>query len=498
MRRVVSVFLPTWPTDRFRRRNGEPPRDKPLVAVMREGSRRVLVAADAAAQKLGLRPGMTVAHAQALVPGLTVIEACPHEDAEALARLALWSLRYAPIVAPDPPDGILVDIAGADHLCGGEAALLQDFLRRLRRNGVKAKAAVADTPAAAWAAARFGAMTIVPPGRMADAIAGLPVAALRLSAETVEGLRSAGFERIGAIMMKPKGPFIRRFGPEVMRRLAQALGHEPDLIEPLFPRETPQCKRTLVEPIGEPEVLTRVAADLCADLCSALETRGEGARRLDLVFRRIDNAFQAIRVGTARPSREPRHLLRLFAERLPGIDPGFGIEEALLIASEVEPLQGRQMVGRHVLEQDADAELGELVDRVAVRLAASGPYRIASVESRIPERSVRKAPPLATAASAAWPAGLPRPHLLVEPPEVIVALNTDQPPKLFTWRGRRRNVAKADGPERIHGEWWISDDEILLVRDYYRVETDEGERFWLFRDAPAAQGGRWFMQGVFA
>src|SRR5687767_15229532 len=104
MRRVVSVFLPTWPTDRFRRRNGgEPPRDRPLVTALREGSRRVLAAADVAAQKLGLRPCMTVAHAQALVPDLMVIDASPHEDAQALARLALWALRYAPIVAPDPP-----------------------------------------------------------------------------------------------------------------------------------------------------------------------------------------------------------------------------------------------------------------------------------------------------------------------------------------------------------------------------------------------------------
>jgi protein ImuB len=333
---------------------------------------------------------------------------------------------------------------------------------------------------------------------MADAIASLPLDALRLPTETVEGLRGAGFERIGAIMGKPKGPFIRRFGPEVVRRLDQALGHEPDLVEPLLPREAPQRRRSFAEPIGAPEVLARVAADLCADLCADLEISGEGARRLDLVLRRVDNAFQALRIGTARPSRDPRHLVRLFSERLPEIDPGFGIEEAILVASRTEPLPGRQMVGRHVLEQDADAELGDLVDRVAVRLGASGPYRLAPVESRIPERSVCKAPPLAPAASATWPAALTRPPLLVDPPEPIVALNTDQPPKLFTWRGRRRNVAKADGPERIHGEWWLSDDEISLIRDYYRIETDRGERFWLFRDAPAAEGGRWFMHGIFA
>jgi protein ImuB len=498
MRRVVSLFLPTWPTDRLRRRPGAPGRDEPLVTAAREGSRRVLASVDAAARKLGLVPGMTVAHAQALVPGVETIEAQPDEDAAALARLALWCLRYAPIVAPDPPDGILVDIAGADHLHGGEAPLLRDLVRRLRRSGVAAKAAVADTAGAAWAVARYGPQGLVPPGATAEAIADLPLEALRLPGETVESLRAAGFERIGEVAAKPRGPFIRRFGPALARRLDQALGREPEPIEPLLPAEMPRRRRAFAEPIGSLEVLERVAADLARDLCRDLEARGEGARRLDLVFRRVDNLRQALRVATARPSRDPRHLMRLFAERLGMVDPGFGIDEAVLLASEVEPFVERQIVGRHVAEEDAEADLGELVDRVAVRLAANGPYRLAPVESRIPERSARKAPPLAPPGTAAWPARLPRPPLLVDPPEPIVALNSDQPPKIFTWRGKDRGIAKADGPERIHGEWWTCEDEMFLVRDYYRVETEAGERFWLFRDAPAAQGGRWFLHGVFA
>jgi protein ImuB len=498
MRRVVSLFLPTWPTDRFRRRSGAPGRDEPLVTAAREGSRRVLACVDAAARNLGLTPGMTVAHAQALVPGLQMVEAVPEDDTEALARLALWCLRYAPIVAPDPPDGIVVDIGGAAHLHGGEAPLLRDLVRRLRRTGVDAKVAVADTAGAAWGVARYGSQGVVPPGDAAPAIERLPLEALRLPRETVEALRGAGFEHIGDIVHKPKGPFIRRFGHELVRRLDQALGREPEPIEPLLPAETPQRRRAFAEPIGSPEVLERVAADLLRDLCGDLEARGDGARRLDLVFRRVDNLRKALRVATARPSRDPRHLVRLFAERLGVIDPGFGIEEAVLLASEVEPFAESQIVGRHVAEEDAEADLGELVDRVAVRLAANAPYRLAPVESRIPERSVRKAPPLAPAAGAPWPARLPRPPLLVDPPERIVALNSDQPPKIFTWRGKRRGVARADGPERIHGEWWTCDDEMFLVRDYYRVETEAGERFWLFRDAPAAQGGRWFLHGVFA
>ena len=109
---------------------------------------RIVMAAQA------MRAGMTVAHAQALVPDLAIAEARPGADEQALTELALWCLRYAPVVAPDPPDGVLIDIAGAAHLhAGGEATLLADLVERCSRAGYAARATVADTPGAAWAAA---------------------------------------------------------------------------------------------------------------------------------------------------------------------------------------------------------------------------------------------------------------------------------------------------------------------------------------------------------
>ena len=115
MRRVVSLFLPTWSTDRVRRTLGSaaPPAETPLVLIGRDGRRRVVLAADAAAQRAGLRPGMPATKAQALVPRLIVMDADLAADAEALDRLALWALRlYAPIVAADPPDGLVIDVTG--------------------------------------------------------------------------------------------------------------------------------------------------------------------------------------------------------------------------------------------------------------------------------------------------------------------------------------------------------------------------------------------------
>ena len=201
MPRVVSLFLPTWPTDRMRRKlaDAAPPPEAPLVLVGREGRRRVVLAADAAAQRAGLRVGMPATKAQALVLGLIVRDAEPTADAEALDRLALWALqRYSPMVAADPPDGVVIDATGAAHLHGGEAAMIEEMVARLAANGIAGRAAVADSWGAAFAFARFVAQPtlVLPPGESATAVLDLPIAALRLPLDMVASLRALGFERI--------------------------------------------------------------------------------------------------------------------------------------------------------------------------------------------------------------------------------------------------------------------------------------------------------------
>jgi protein ImuB len=79
----------------------------------------------------------------------------------------------------------------------------------------------------------------------------------------------------------------------------------------------------------------------------------------------------------------------------------------------------------------------------------------------------------------------------------VAALLPDHPPAFFVWRRVRHRVVQADGPERVLGEWWKSDAEVSSLRDYYRVEDENGARFWLFRDAPAEDGGRWWLHGLF-
>lgn len=501
MRRVVSLWLPTWPTDRLRKQGA--PDGVPLVTSAHDGRRRVVAAANQEAMSLGLYAGMKLAQAQALVPGLVIQEAEPDADAAALARLAAWCLRYAPLTAAAPPDGLWLDVTGCAHLFGGEMHLLRDLLTRLAAQGITASAAIADTPGSAHAVARFGSGGVVPVDGAAAALADLPIDSLRLPDGVASGLRLLGFEQVGQLAATPRAPLVRRFGTVVATRLDQALGRVFEPIVPVFPPELPQARLVFVEPLLTADAFASVIASLTAQVCAELEKSGQGARRLDLLFERVDGSVQAIRVGTARPSRDTRHLARMLDERLERVDPGLGVEAMRLVVPHTDDLAFTQTAVRLSNTQERGGDIAPLVDRLANRFGGKQVYRIAPVESDVPERSVRRAPPLTSGGRGTWPPDMPRPVRLLDPPQPVeaMALLPDHPPVAFTWRRIRHRVRQADGPERIAGEWWKRDGEMRSVRDYFRVEDEEGHRFWLFRrgDGEERVTGdmHWFLHGFF-
>ena len=522
MRRVVSVWFPTLPTDRLKspkpsngskgpgpwRGSGQRP-DLPLVTV----ANRVVASVNMAASSSGLHPGMKLAQAQALVPGLAVQDADPEGDAEALLRLTEWCLRYAPLAAPDPPDGLWIDVTGGTHLHDGhlhdgETRLLRDLLRRLRSQGWAAHAAIADTPAVAHAVARFGGGGVVPSGAKvpsasvpsAQVIADFPIEALRLPPAMLADLRLMGFEQVGTLAAAARAPLVRRFGPELATRLDQAAGVLFEPIMPIAPPASIQTRLAFIEPLLTAEAFSCVITSLVAQVCNDMERAGLGARRLDLRFQRVDGSIQAIRIGTARPVRDASHLGRMLNERLERVDPGLGVEAMHLFVIAADPLGFVQTASS--LLQDPGVDIAPLVDRLANRLGQAAVYRMAPVESDVPERSVRLVPAL-TSLTGTWPADLPRPVRLLDPPQPIeaMALLPDHPPVAFTWRRVRHRIRHADGPERIAGEWWKREREWIAVRDYFRVEDEDGQRFWLFRRGngtdPDTGDMRWFLHGFF-
>ncbi len=485
----------------------------------------MLTAVSPQAAAAGLFPGQRVTDAQALRPDLVLAEAEPEADARALEALADWCVRYSPAVAPDPPDGLFLDIGGVAHLWGGEAGMAADLAARLARDGLTARIAAADTAGAAWALARSPAAAAGPqvlapwdPDRREASppppeLAGLPLTALRLEPAAAAQLSRLGLRRIGQLAALPRGPLARRFGGRVLLALDQTLGRAPEALAFRRPPTPWFARLDLAEPVSAPDDLARLCRDVALRLCTRLETAGRGARRLRLDFHRVDGAPVGLELGLSRPARDPDRIARLFLPRLETLDPGFGIEAVSLQAAEVEVLSPGQADLASLLEPVEGPEaLAPLIDRLNARLGPGRVWRSRPRASHVPERSVRRTAALEAEAGPArdgpavsWPAWRPRPLRLLPRPEAleaVIALTPDEPPRQFRWRRRVHRIRLAEGPERIGAEWWRSGIEAVRtdqVRDYYRVEDQDGARFWVFRsglhdhDRPV----RWWLHGLF-
>ncbi len=539
----------------------------PLVTIAREGGRVSIQAACPAALALGVVPGMALTQARASFPGLDVRDADPAGDAADLARLALTlARRWTPVVAHSGAgtdgDGLVLDLTGVAHLHGGEARMARRLVRLLARHGVAARIAVADTVGASWALARFGrsapsgqaarirggpqpggngrgapgwshdaagrnvtdacaAVRIVSPGCHLDALAPLPIASLRVEPHAAELLARLGVDTVGQLAAMPRGPLARRFGTALVARLDQASGTLPEPLDPVVPVDPVNVRQRFAEPIATAEAIAYWLGELVPQLAEALARAGLGARLMELVADRVDGVPQALRVGLARPTRDPAHLLRLLVRRIEEIDPGYGIDALALHVRRADPLGPETLAPQ--LDEETPPDLAPLIDALANRIGTAQLWRCSPVESDVPERSVSAVPPLDPPLGRTrgveaddvrrldergrdhpWHPRWPRPVRLLrrpEPVEHVMAELPDRAPARFTWRGRVHRVVRADGPERIAGEWWRRAGEAQAVRDYFQVEDETGGRFWLYRrgDGVRAETGdlAWFLHGRF-
>jgi protein ImuB len=479
-RRILALHLPRFVAEGF----GE----GPLLVWRQDGARRLVVAADAAAEALGIRHGQPLADAQAIAPAVRAEAETPAAHAARLDALALWALRFTPLVAPDPPDGLLLDITGCAHLSGGEQALLDRTVGGLAALGHAAQGAVAGTPEAAAALARADVGRSIPPGGEAAALAPLSPALLRLPDAVVSALSRVGLRSIGDVLDQPRGPLARRFGAGLTARLDAATGRSPTPIRPIRPPPDLSAGRDLAEPILTREAIDALVALLLPELCTALDRAGRGLRRLTLRAHRVDGTVQEIAIGAGTATRDARHLGRLLQQRLERLEPGFGFDRIALLAERTEPLAaGQRAIGA------ASEDLAPLLDRLSQRVAL---WRARPRPGHWPERAVERVPPQqAVAAPPGWTAR-PRPVRLLRRPDPVeaMALLPDAPPRRILWRGAWRMVDAAEGPERIEPEWW-RDTPGRPARDYYRIACAGGLRLWLCAVGHGA-ARRWFVHGV--
>ncbi|MEJ1968125.1 MAG: DNA polymerase Y family protein [Rhizomicrobium sp.] len=517
-RRILALWLPRLSTDRLKRplhaRNGTgaAPDRTPLVLSLKSANARIVYAVDANAAKAGLKAGMPLASAHALVTALRVVAADLPADAALLGAIADWCERYSPFVALDPPHGLLLDITGASHLFGGEAAMLATVAKAFRAQGFLCFGAIAGTAAAARALARFANGTIAAPGDEAATIAPLPVAALDLEPKDTHALERAGLKTIGQVAARTRAELTARFGKEMVAKLERSLGRSEKPISPRRILPAYRAERRFAEPVLSQDFVAETIEGLAASLGAILEERGQGARLLEASFFRTDGAVRRIPVETARPLRDPAVIARLFRTRLDALhdplDPGFGFDLICLSAVHAERLVP-ESVGLEA-RPDEEREIAFLIDRLAARFGAHRILSFQPQDTHIPEAAGIAVPAQhADATDLAWEAREPgepprRPLRMFARPEPIEAIAQvpDGPPVSFQWRRVRHRVTRVEGPERIAMEWW-QQREHRPTRDYYRVEDDSGQRFWLYRDGLYGRRSepdvpRWYVHGLFA
>jgi len=474
--------------------------NKPLVFSAAERGRKIVTAANALAQGQGITIGMVIADARMLVPEIEIIEDRPELAGKLLEGLAVWCLSYTPMVAVDPPEGLILDVSGCAHLWGGERAYFKEIIVKLRAAGYSVRGAMADTIGAAWAWARFGSVTpILEKGEHSTKLLPLSPASLRLEAGTLARLQKIGFRTIDTILRQPRGSLLPRFGKELPLRLDQAFGKEVESLVPIQPAELYQERLPCLEPIRTAGGIEIALTRLLELLCRRLQGEGKGLRMAVFKCYRVDGKLEQISIGTSRATYNINHLFKLFGEKIPTIEPDLGIEVFQLEAPKIEDASSSQETlwgGPCGIE---GMGLAELLDRLANKTGDQVIHRYLPDQHYWPERSIKRAPSLVDKPLGGWPDDRPRPfHLLGRPERIeVTAPIPDYPPMNFRYKGKLHKIRRADGPERIENEWWL---EEVRHRDYYAVEDEEGARYWLFRSGhyDESRNVQWFLHGFFA
>ncbi len=474
---------------------------RPLVLTRRAGSTVVVVQADARARRRGVRVGWTLAQAQARVPDLVAQADDPRQDRALLYDLARAALRYSPIVQPVEPDKLLLDITGCERLFGGEANIARGALAEFRARGLHTRVAIADTVGGAWALAVAGAepLEIAPCGQTSARLVPLPPAALRIDERVTEQLDALGIRTIGDLLTLPRSVLPARFGPQLVRRLQQALGEIHEEISACAFTQPPAAGIAFETPLADRATIEQVTKRLLADLYRQLAQRVLAVARVDCLLTFEDAAPRVLEVGLSRATQSWRHVTALVCRRLETVDFSPGLSGLRLVAARTERFRCGQIELFEPVDPAGEEELGRLLDRFRNRLGPDGVVVAELVPDYQPEFAFRYR-------RVVTPGGgdrssqdgvrfpLPRPARLLPRPLLIrvVVSPADGVPVTMTIRGRAVRVVRAWGPERIETGWWRGPD---VRRDYFRVLTGSGGQVWVFCDRT---DGRWYYHGTFA
>jgi protein ImuB len=488
------VHLRQWPIDRLRRKYPKY-RHKPLVLVETSGTRQAVAFVSKEANAFGIQPGMALVQARALCAILHDAPHDPKRGAESLDAMACWLMQFSPVVSVEPPDALFLDVTGSDRLFGGWTRLVVMIAEAMKSKSIMATTAMAPTPGAAWALAFSGCDRFVAETQPLEGILSrLPVESLRIDPLVTMRLQELGIENCGQLFRLPRQTLPCRFGNALLKRVDQALGALPEVLLPvrLF---TPVAASMEFEAEIESLEIIRLALKRLMEnrIVPELTKRGCGAKSIEIAFLASRSPAVIKTLQLSRPSRDPKNLFHLIelASESACCDDGFsGVR---IVAKGLERLSDEQI---QLLEQEeyiAERELGSLIERLRIMAGESILARPRLIESHIPEHAYELVRPESDPSKTVVAVRGRPPRLLRPPTEigVMVAPTTEGPPLTFNLGGHVHSVLYTIGPERISGRWWSGHHK---TRDYFEIEDDAGQRFWVFR---VVETGKWYLHGLF-
>ena len=524
--------------------------EQPFAVVQDTGKTQVISSLSVSAEGWGLSHGQPLRDALAMYPDLITRLQNRQLEARFLASLRRWASKFSPWVAEEIPNALVIDLTGCAHLFGGELGVIQQVELDCLNLGLSVHIGMADTKGAAWALARYagqplglsrtgdaidqeapatrsravkrrnwerggqpprlqssqgGFARIAAPGFTQQALAPLPVAALRLEDHVITSLNRLGLRRVENLMDQPRAAIARRFGKGTIYRMDQALGVAPEPISPAKQSLHLACRLTLPEPIGLIEDMLAALDKLLPRLAASLTAKGRGVRRLRLEAYRTDQTMQSVEVGLARPSADMALIRQLLVIKLEDIKVEFGIDVLRVVAAQTEPIYAHQHKGKIkagpavAARLSQNTELDDLIGKLGARIGLEAITRLHPGDSHIPEKASQVLAAAWSMPQMDWPIVLRARPLIYFQPEPIVAAEVPKVPLHFKWRGQSHELQSAQGPERIAPEWWLAERAWRSgTRDYWRVVTKSGDRLWLYFAHGGAISGGWFCHGRFA
>jgi protein ImuB len=524
--------------------------EQPFAVVQDTGKTQVISSLSVSAEGWGLSHGQPLRDALAMCPDLITRLQNRQLEARFLASLRRWASKFSPWVAEEVPNALVIDLTGCAHLFGGELGVIQQMELDCLDLGLSVHIGLADTKGAAWALARYagqplglsrtgdaidqeapatrsravkrrnwerggqpprlqlsqgGLGRIAAPGFTRQALAPLPVAALRLEDHVITSLNRLGLHRVENLTDQPRAAIARRFGKGTIYRMDQALGVAPEPVSPAKQSLHFACRLTLPEPIGLIEDMLAALDKLLPRLAASLTAKGRGVRRLRLEAYSTDQTMQSVEAGLARPSADVARIRPLLVIKLKDIKAEFGIDVLRVVAVQTEPIYAHQNKGKIeagpavAARLSQNTELDDLIGKLGARIGLEAITRLHPGDSHIPEKAAQVLAAAWSMPQLDWPIVLRARPLIYFHPEPVVAAEVPKVPLHFKWRGQSHELQSAQGPERIAPEWWLEERAWRSgTRDYWQVVTKSGDRLWLYFSHGGAISGGWFCHGRFA